>query len=121
MNTKLHNALLILATLPGYLEWGHGQHMVIGIFEWELLMKLFDNPGSVFHPMIVLPLAGQVALIGTLFQRVPSRWVSLIAITSISLLFLFILFAGILSQNVKIIFSVLPFLTLSALRIYWKK
>ena len=113
MKPKILNALLILTSLVGYLEWGQGYHSFLFEAEWEVLAKLFTNPAEAAHPFTLIPLAGQVLLVFTLFQKVPSRVLTIISIASLGLLLGFMFIIGLMSLNVKIALSTLPFVLVS--------
>ena len=113
MRLKTHNVLLILTSLVGYLEWGQDQHMFLFEGEWDVITKLFSEPGSVMHPFVLLPMLGQILLLITLFRKSPSVKLTLTGITGIGVLLVFILFVGILAMNIRIVLSVLPFILLS--------
>ncbi len=118
-NKKILNALLIVSSLIGYLEWGQGNSSSVAKAEWEILIKVWSDPMSVLNPLTVLPFLGQLLLIITLFQKNVSRTLTLTGTTCIGILFLVILLVGILSMNAKIILSVIPFLTL--MYITWRE
>lgn len=111
---KLLNLGLVFTSFWGYLEWGKDRSMFIIQGELEIFYKLFTEPASILHPLIVLPLVGQILLIITLFQIIPKRIITFLAIGFISTLFLLILFIGVIDLNFKILFSSLPFLILSS-------
>jgi hypothetical protein len=122
MKLKMLLFALIVTSLFGYLEWGKNNHMFLFQVEMEILSKVIKNPLSVIHPMTVLPMAGQIALCYALLQKQVSRRLVYIGIGCLSLLFLMILFIGILSVNLKIFASTLPFLLTSiATSIYFRK
>ena len=107
--------LLILTSLMGYMAWGPDSHAFLFQAEGEVLRKLFTDPGSTLHPLILIPLASQIVLLTTLFQRTSSRWWRLAGILGLGLLMVMILIAGILSQNLWQAMSTLPFLAISFL------
>lgn len=107
--TKLLNLGLLLTSLIGYLEWGNDQHLFLFQGELDLLSKLFQDPLSVLHPLILLPLFGQVALIITLFQKQPGKKLTLFGLGGMGILLLVIFLAGVFGPNFKVIFSTLPF------------
>ena len=123
MKASLFNALLLMASLVGYLEWGKSNKSFLFGAEAEVLSKALTDPLSVIHPLTILPMLGQVLLLITLFQHKPGRMMTTIAIGSISLLFLLIFAIGCMSLNFKILFSSVPFLTLAffTLKYHWKK
>ncbi len=117
MNKKILNLLLIISSFFGYLEWGTDTHTFLVQAEAEILTKLFSNPESVVHPFTLLPLAGQLALVISLFQKQVSKALSFTGIACIGILLAFMFVIGILSANWKILLSTLPFLLLSILTI----
>ena len=113
MKTKILNLLLILTSLLGYLEWGGGNHIFLFKAESEIILKLFTSPSEVFHPFIILPLAGQILLLVTLFQKAPAKTLTYISIIGLGLLLGFMFIIGLMSLNTKVLFSTIPFLTVS--------
>lgn len=113
MKTKIINLLLVLTSLLGYLEWGGNNHMFLFQGEFEILKKLFTEPDSVVHPFVLMPLAGQLALVTTLFQKKPSRVLTLIGVIGLSVLLFFIFIIGLISFHFKEALSALPFILLS--------
>lgn len=110
---KLLMALVILTSLLGYLEWNGGNHTFLFVAEAELLSKLFKDPGSVAHPLTLLPLIGQFLLIIQLFQKKPRKLIIYICIIFLGLLLGLMFAIGIMSLNIKIAASTVPFLIAS--------
>jgi hypothetical protein len=110
MKSKILNGLAIVASLFGYLEWGKDSSAFLFRAEAEILSKLFSDPLSVVHPFTVLPLTGQILLLITLFQRHPSKLLSLAGIGCIGILFALMFVIGMISFNMKIVVSTVPFL-----------
>ena len=113
MNTlskiKILNVILIVLSLFGYLEWGGNNKQYLFDIEYEVVSKLLTNPIEALHPLVILPLLGQMMLAYTLYQSEPSKQLTYIGIALIGILMIFILIAGFTSMNYKIILSVLPF------------
>ena len=109
MKRRILNALLILTSLIGYLEWGTYQRMFLFQGEWEVLGKLISDPVSAAHPFTLLPLIGQILLLITLFQKEPGRLLTFIGLGCLSLLLVFMFLIGLLSLNCKILLSTIPF------------
>ena len=116
MKSKILNLVLILTSLIGYLEWGDNQ-MFLAEMEVDVLSKLIKDPMSVLHPLTILPLIGQLFLLITLFQKTPSKILTYFGIGGIGVLFLIMLIVGIISKNIWISISVLPFLITAILTI----
>lgn len=113
MKSKTLNFLLIIFSLIGYLEWSGNQHIFLFEAEIEIFSKLFTSPISVLHPFIVLPIAAQFILLFTLFQNKPSKKLTYISVFGLGILFVFMLFIGIISLNYKIALSSIPFIVVS--------
>lgn len=110
MKTKILNLLLIVFSLFGYLEWGKDNSSFLFEAEAEIFSKLFTDPGSVVHPFTMLPLAGQLLLLVTLFQKKPNRWLTFTGMGGIGILLVFMFLIGLISLNVNILLSTMPFL-----------
>lgn len=117
MKQKILNALAVLTSLFGYLEWGIDNRMFLFQGEWEVIAKIVSDPVSVAHPFTLMPLFGQVLLLITLFQREPSRWFTFIGIACVGLLLVFMFLIGLLSFNFKILLSTVPFIVTAVLAI----
>ncbi|MBP6756853.1 MAG: hypothetical protein KA210_11960 [Bacteroidia bacterium] len=113
MHAKILNTLLVLSSLIGYLEWSGNNHLFIVEAEREIILKLFTDPNSIIHPLIILPIVGQILLLLTLFQKKPNKIMTYISIAMLGCLLYLMLFIGIFSFNYKIIISTLPFLFIS--------
>lgn len=120
--SKVINFCMIICSFIGYMEWGKGSSMFVIQGEIEIFAKLLSDPISVLHPFIVLPLFGQSILIFSLFQQQPRRLYSLIGFGCIAFLMVFLLFIGLISFNIKIIASIIPFIIVSVVFIkqQWK-
>ncbi|HNR08785.1 MAG TPA: hypothetical protein PKM27_15810 [Saprospiraceae bacterium] len=117
MKSKVYNLLLILTSLFGYLEWGGNNHQFLFEAEAEIFSRLINDPLSVIHPLVLLPLAGQILLLITLFQRKPSKILTFIGMGGLGILLGFMALVGVLGLNYKIVLSVLPFLTIAVMTI----
>ena len=117
MKLKLLNLGLLISSLFGYLEWGQGNHSFLFQAEVEVLRRLFSEPMSVVHPLTIIPFAGQLLLLVTLFQRKPAKLATIAAIVCLGILLGLMFVIGFLSQNIKILVSVIPFLALASLSI----
>ena len=109
MKTKILNLLLIVFSLLGYLEWGNDNSSFLFEAEAEIFSKLFTDPGSVVHPFTMLPLAGQLLLLVTLFQKKPNKWLTFTGMGGIGILLVFMFLIGLISLNVSILISTIPF------------
>lgn len=113
MKAKLFNALLIVSSLFGYLEWGTNNREFLFQGETEIILKLFSDPASVLHPFILLPVFGQILLLITVFQKQPNKLITFAGIAGIGILLVLMFVIGCLSLNFRILLSTLPFLVLA--------
>ena len=113
MKSKLLNILLIITSLFGYLEWGTTNHSFLFQAEAEFLSKLVTNPLSVLHPFTLLPMAGQIILLVTLFQKQPSKILTYTGMACLAVLLLLMFAIGLMSLNYKILLSTIPFITVA--------
>lgn len=110
MKAKILNAILIVSSLFGYLEWGTGNHMFLFQAEGEILTKMFTDPQSIIHPFIILPMLGQLLLFTTLLQKSVNRWLTYTGLAFIGILLALMFFIGVIDTNAKILLSTLPFM-----------
>ena len=105
--------LAVLSSFLGYLQWGKNQHSFVFENEFELLSKLPGNASTFTHPFVLLPFLGQLILILTLFKKKPHSFIIYIALGSIGILYLMILFVGFMGAGVLTALSAIPFLVIS--------
>ena len=107
---RILSLALIVTSMLGYLEWGQGNSMFLFKGEVEIFRRLFTDPLSVAHPLILLPLFGQILLLASLWPRVPRKWLTYVGIACLGLLLGLICFIGVITVNLKIFASTLPFI-----------
>jgi hypothetical protein len=117
MHLKVLNLSLILTSLLGYLEWGGGNSMFLFQAEAEMFAKAASDPLAVLHPFTLLPVLGQLVLLGTLFQKRPGRTLTYLGIGGVGLLLAFMGVIGLIDMNLKVAGSTVPFLLLSVVTI----
>jgi len=113
MKSKLFNALLLLSSLVGYLEWGQNRKMFLYQLEIEIFSKFLKDSVSIIHPFILLPFLGQLLLVFTLFQKNPGKTLTYIGMGGIGILLALLFLVGCLNRNPYIIFSTIPFFAIS--------
>jgi hypothetical protein len=120
---KLLNACLFISFLFGYLEWSRVEHLFIFQAEWDIFKKTLIDPVSVLHPFTLIPFAGQILILYSLFQKIPGRIITIVGTACMGILMLMLFIIGMLSLNIKIAGSTLPFLILAffILKLHWKK
>jgi hypothetical protein len=107
---RLINICLLLSFLLGYLEWGKTHSLFIFQGEAEIILKAKNNLRSILHPLILIPFLGQILLLYTVFQPTVSRVLSLTGLACLSILMLLLFIVGLLTLNLKIACSTLPFI-----------
>ncbi|MBL7789511.1 MAG: hypothetical protein JNL75_06715 [Chitinophagales bacterium] len=115
IKNKLLVFLIIITSLLGYLEWGGGNKAFLFEMEMEVISRLFSNPGSIIHPLTILPMIGQLMLIFSLWREPFYKKMAFWGLGLIAILLVFILVVGVISLNWKIVVSVIPFLILSGM------
>ena len=115
MKSKLLNLGLIFTSFIGYLEWGTDMKMFLIQGEIEVITKAFTNFNEIVHPLILLPLFGQLLLVITLFQKTPSKALTYAGMFCLATLLVFIFFIGIIIFNIKILASSTPFIVVMIL------
>lgn len=120
---KVLNFLLLLSSFFGYLEWPPDNHGFIFQLEAELFRIAQSDISSVAHPFVLMPLAGQLFLLISLFQSTPHRWLTLAGMFCSGILLLLFLLIGLLKANVWMVASTLPFILISlfVLKIHFRK
>lgn len=110
---RVINILIILTSWLGYLEWGDSQSAFLIEVEWLLLSGKSASASDFAHPIIFLPLTGQVLVLIALLQKIPSRRLTTIGLVLITILLLLVMVAGLISFNIRIFGSTLPFFVVS--------
>lgn len=107
--------LLIPAFLLCYMEWGGGQSG----FVWDVFIKVLTEKeklrDNLMHPVILSGLLGMLAMLYCGIAAHPPRKVQLITLLLPGIVVLLILLSGLLSQNVKMVLSAFPYITISLL------
>lgn len=109
MKGKILNFLAILTSLFGFLQWGKGNSMFLFQAEAEVISKLFISPVDVIHPLTILPLIGQVLLLVTIFQKEPSKIITLIGVCALGVLLGLMFVIGLIDLDIKALVSTIPF------------
>lgn len=109
------NIGLLLAFSICYLEWGGGNSSFIFQVEYELFRKADNLLSSLTHPLILAGLIGQMLLLYSIFGKKPKRMLNSIGILILSPVAWLAFLAGMLSLNLQMIASTLPFVILSVI------
>ncbi|MFM7015875.1 MAG: hypothetical protein ACKOX3_06045 [Bacteroidota bacterium] len=123
MKLKLSILLLLISSLFVYLSWGPCNEAFLGQIEIDVFKILLSDPIAVSHPFTMIPLAGQLLLLITIFQSTPNKFLIKLGVYSLLFLVGFVFIIGLISLKWKILLSTIPFLVLSiyTLRIRSKK
>lgn len=118
---KIITSCLLISSGFVLLEWGGGHSQFLYSIEWEIIQKLQTDPGAILHPLIILPVFGQILLLVHIILPNPSKWLLPVGIGSMSLIMILVLSVGIIGLNLKIIISLIPFTLLSATSLMLRK
>ena len=117
MKSKMLNLGIMITSLLGYHEWGADNKYFIFQMEWEVITKMVNDISAGFHPLILLPMLGQILLLITLFQKEPGRLLTYLGTGMLCLILAFIFLIGLLNLDIKVIASFIPFILMVALMI----
>lgn len=110
---KLINLGLFLSFFLCYLEWGGGQSIFIAQTAYELIFVQGFSWNTAFHPVILSAIVGLLILLYAAIVRNPNRWVNILGVVLLSAVVFIFFLAGVLSGNLRMIGSNLPFLVLA--------
>lgn len=117
MKGKILNALVILTSFFGYLEWGGDNSTFLFQAEILLLSRLLTDASSIMHPFTILPMLGQLVLLYTIFQKRSGRLLTFIGVVGIGILLGFMFIIGVISMHYYTTLSTVPFLVTAVLTI----
>ena len=100
----------LVSILFCYMEWGGGNSAFVYETEYLILFGKAHRADTLTHPVVLVPLIGQVLLLVALFQRQPSRRLVIAGVSLLGVLGLLLLLVGVLGRSVAIAASTLPFL-----------
>lgn len=115
---RMLNALVILTSLFGFLEWGGNNEAFLYKVEIEVISRMLNDPLAVMHPLTLLPMIGQSLLLLTLFQYEPSQLLTYLGVSGLGVLLTLMFLIGLISLNLKIVGSTAPFMITSLLALY---
>lgn len=105
--------LLIISSFIGYMEWPGNNHGFLILMQYEIIFGKYFDLKNFFHPVILLPLIGEILLIITLFQKKISKVLLFTGMACLSVIMIIIFVVGIASLNIKIFASSIPFFIIS--------
>lgn len=104
-----------------YMEWGGGNKAFVAEAEYEILFKKGEFLKSLFHPLILSGLTGQLLILYNSFSAKRRMWLLITATLILSAVPVMVLLSGALSMNLKSILSVIPFAVFSIINIRFNK
>lgn len=107
---RLANIGILISSLFGYMEWGKDQHSFLFEIEYELLFGQKNLLETITHPIVLASLCGQLLILYAAINNNSSKKLNILGMILLGLIMLLILLAGILSANLKMTGSTLPFL-----------
>lgn len=125
MKGRLLTLLLLISSLIVYLIWGNDNCNYLWEMEITLFKKAIQAVKHLTHPLVLLPLFGQLLLIVSIFKKRAKRIIRFIGMFHLSVLILLIFSIGLFSGNAKISLLSLPFVVVCTLNtiefIYFKR
>ncbi|HND86990.1 MAG TPA: hypothetical protein PK971_01610 [Saprospiraceae bacterium] len=109
MHQKLALLCTLLSPLLGYMEWGGGHSAYVWQVEYDLLRGTGVQADTLSHPLVLLPLLGQVLLLALVFMTRPARRWVWVGLSLVGVLMLMLTVVGLLAFHPRILLSVLPF------------
>jgi len=95
------------------MEWPGNNHGFLILMQYEIIFGKYFDLKNFIHPVILLPLIGEILLIITLFQKKISKVLLFTGMACLSVIMIIIFVVGIASLNIKIFASSIPFFIIS--------
>lgn len=92
MKGKLLNVLLIVASLFGVLPDNYGSGLFFYEAEAKVVGEFFGANSPYVQTYMIFPLTAQLLLVGTLFQKEPSKLITYIALLGLAFIYVVISF-----------------------------
>lgn len=117
LQSRVISLFIILSSLFPYLSWGMGSNSAFLFeIEWQILSHINTDASAILHPMVLIPITGQLVILifGVIYPKIPMVYLGILCLF---MLIGFVMFIGFFSQNFQIILSCIPFLLSSVLYI----
>lgn len=117
LQSRIISLFIILSSLFPYLSWGKGSNNAFLFeIEWQILSQINTDAAALLHPMVLIPITGQLVILifGVIYPKIHMVYLGILCLF---MLIGFVMFIGFFSQNSKIILSSIPFLLTSVLYI----
>jgi hypothetical protein len=120
---KIALLCLLVSSLLGYMEWGGGNSAFLFQAEYQIFTQNQSGLATFTHPLILIPLLGQLLLCIALIQKSPDWRLVLAAVIGFGILYLLLFFIGVMEMNWKMLLGSLPFIlsAIWAIRLFYKK
>lgn len=117
IQSRILSLIIILSSLFPYLSWGKGSNNAFLFeIEWQILSQINTDAAALLHPMVLIPITGQLVILifGVIYPKIPMVYLGILCLF---MLIGFVMFIGFFSQNFQIILSCIPFNLTSVLYI----
>jgi hypothetical protein len=104
---------LLLAFSICYMEWGGDQSAFVFEAQYQIVTGPTGGIDTFTHPIVIGALTGQLLLLVYAFRSTPRPLVAWVGVAILSPVVLLILIGNVLSNNLKPVASVLPFVALT--------
>lgn len=110
---RILNILLLLTFQIGYMEWPPHNSMFVFEAAYAILSKTESLISNLTHPIILLGLLAQLALLMAAIVPNFNKKINAVGIVILGLLLLLFLWISLLSKNIKMFAATLPYLSIS--------
>ena len=104
-----------------YMEWSGGNKAFLAEAEYEILFKQKNFLHSLFHPLILSGVTGQLLILYYALISNKRLWLLITGTLILSVVPAMILLSAILSMNIKMSLSVIPFIISSIINLRYNK
>jgi hypothetical protein len=108
---------IFISFLICFVDFGHDGAVFVGELEYNIIVNLKDTAGSFTILFFLLPFIGQLIISVSIFKNNAITKIFFGTIL-LSFIVLLILILGLLTSNIKIIISTIPFISISIIYFY---
>ncbi len=119
-NFKVNRLLKIgifISFLICFVDFGHDGALFVGELEYNIIVTLKDSNGAFAILFFLIPFIGQLIIFISIFKNNGITKIFFVTIL-LSFIVLLIFILGLLTSNIKIIISTIPFISISIIYFY---
>jgi len=108
---------LVLTFLICYVDFGHDGANFVGQLEYSLLKDIGGSFSSFQSPLFMLALIGQMLILFSMFSARSNKGLTITGLICLGIIVLLIFVSGLLTANLPVVLSTIPFIAVSAIYI----